>query len=86
MDFVINLLITIATFMSYPFLKFKIIKKDIEYTNSEKKKTIILNSIIVAILFIIVGSILYGDNYQPNFLPAVLYYFINMAIYIKKEK
>lgn len=80
---ILNLIITIAAYMVYPTVKFKLLKQK-EYTNQEIKKTCIWNSVIVQLLFLLIGTSL-SENYEPNFTPAIIYYFINLSLFQYKE-
>lgn len=43
------------------------------------------NSIIVAIIFVVVRTVMGYEKPTNNFLPALTYYYINKWIWIKKE-
>lgn len=84
MEIMVDLMITVFAYMVYPLVKYKVIEKNKEYDNKAINKTLILNSVIVAIIFLIIQYNMYGDNAKISFAPAFLYYCINSAIYLKK--
>ena len=86
MEILIDLLITAFGYMIYPLAKYKIIDKNVKHDNKSIKKTLIINSITVAIVFLIIKYNMYGDALKINFMPAIIYYCINLGIYSEKEK
>lgn len=84
MNFIIDLLITMVTYMAYPFIKFKLSDNNTKYTKEQINKICIINSIIVAIIFLIIGTNLI-ENYTPNFAPAFFWYCINYSIFTKEK-
>lgn len=85
MNFIIDLLITMVAYMAYPFIKFKLSDNNTTYTKEQINKTCIINSIIVAFIFLMIGTN-FIEGYTPNFAPAFVWYCINYSIFIKKEK
>lgn len=81
---VLDIIITAVAYLFLPFILFHIRKK--EYTEKRKKKLILFNSIIIALVFIIIRIIFDFENPVISFAPALLYYYINKAIWIKKKK
>lgn len=82
---IINIVITLIAYMTFPFYKFYLSKEN--YTLNFKKKVIFWNSIIGAILFTILRLIFNGfNNSTINFAPAFLYYIINRFLYTRKEE
>ncbi len=81
---IIDLIITLVAYLGYPFYKF-VIKKGIDDLKM-RKKIVLWNSIIVALLFTLIKLICFGyDDTTINFAPAFLYYIINRLLYIRKN-
>lgn len=83
-NLIVNIILTGIFFMIFPLLKFKILRTE-EYTKEQIKKTCIINSIVVELIFIILGTH-FNSNYKVNVSPAIFWYFINIAIFTKKKK
>ena len=84
-NLIIGLLLTMIAYMGFPTYKFGI-RKEINDINV-RKKIIFWNSVVVAILFIIIRSIMYGPEFGiKDFCPALLYYYINLIIYARNNK
>ncbi|MDY5058845.1 MAG: hypothetical protein SPF04_05215 [Bacilli bacterium] len=81
---VLDIIITAVAYLFLPFILFHIRKK--EYTEKRKKKLILFNSIIIALVFIIIRIIFDFENPVISFAPALLFYYINKAIWIKKKE
>ncbi len=62
-------------------LEFKIEEFDDEAIN----KTLILNSISIAIIYLLISIAIYEKNAVVNFVPALFYYYINKAIFLNKN-
>lgn len=83
-NLIVNIILTGISFMIFPLLKFKILRTE-EYTKEQIKKTCIINSIVVELIFIILGTH-FNSNYKVNVSPAIFWCFINIAIFTKKKK
>lgn len=81
MDFLISLVITAIMYMAFPFFKFYIVQ-DKKYSKQDFNKICIINSVIVATINLIIG-INAIENYQVNFAPACIWYFVNYAVWPK---
>ena len=81
---VLDIIITAVAYLFLPFILFHIRKK--EYTEKRKKKLILFNSIIIVLVFIIIRIIFDFENPVISFAPALLYYYINKEIWIKKKE
>lgn len=80
--FIFDLIITIFAYMFIPFCMF--FKRSYKFTISYKQKFLLLNSVIVAIGFIILRDILRPDeNPVVSFVPALIYYCINYKIWTR---
>lgn len=79
----LDIIITGIAFLIYPFFKF--FRNDHKYTIAERKKTILINSVVVQIIFVVI-LLSINESYKPNFLPALLYYYINSSLWIKEKK
>ena len=81
---VLDIIITAVAYLLTPFILFYRNKK--EYNEQKKKKIILFNSIVVALIFIIIRIILNFEQPVISFAPALLYYYINKAIWLKKKE
>lgn len=81
---VLDIIITAVAYLFIPFILFYRIKK--EYNEQKKKKIILFNSIVIALIFIIIRIILNFEQPVISFAPALLYYYINKAIWLKKKE
>ena len=78
---ILDLAITLFAYLIVPYIKFIILKKS--GTKKNIKNFILLNSIVVAILFMLVRAFVLNDkNPVRTFAPAILYYYLNYLIYI----
>lgn len=84
LNVLINIIITAIAYLLIPFILFFNSKK--EYDNKWKRKILIFNSIFIAIIFIIIRTILNDKRPIRTFAPALLYYYINETIWLRKEK
>lgn len=82
MEILLDLGITILAYMTAPFIAF--FRND-KYDNKQKRKFILYNSIIVAFCFIIIRAELGYENPVISFSPALLYYYINKWVWVKRE-
>ena len=83
MDILLMIVLTAAFYMFYPWLCVVAFKK--QFTKEEAKKMALWNSIIVGCICFIVTALLY-DPTAWNIMPALLYYYINSFIWVKKDK
>lgn len=81
LSIIVALSITIFSYMSIPIILLIINKKKFELEKA--KKIALWNSIIVALIFIIIN--LSMDN-KVNLVPPFIYYYINIALLSKKTK
>ena len=80
----IDFVVTAFAYMILPFAKFY--NNDV-YTDDYKKKFILSNSILIAIFFIILRSILFPSEFPvQSFVPPLVYYYINCGLWIRKNK
>lgn len=81
---IIDLIMTIVLYMAYPFWKFS--GKNTKYSEDTLIKTLLFNSLIVAIVMLILKITLFKKTSSNvfNFLPAFTYYWINKFIWKKK--
>lgn len=78
---VFDLIITAFSYFIAPFIKFIILKK--AGTKEQIKTFILKNSVIVALIFVIIRAVVLQDETPiQTFAPAVLYYYFNYLIYI----
>ncbi len=87
LSIVIDLILTIFGYLIYPFVRIVIMKH--KYTEKQVKNMILWNSIIVGLIFAIITYSLYGSNTTTNvinFAPALLYYYINCALWVPRFK
>lgn len=80
---VLDIIITAVAYSLIPFILFYKSKK--EYNEQKKKKIILFNSIVIVLIFIIIRIILNFEQPVISFAPALLYYYINKAIWLKKK-
>ncbi len=86
MDYSVLLFGIIITFISYeafPFISVFLMRK--EYNEEQAKKMAKWNSIIVGLIYLII-TVDQDQNVTWSPAPAILYYFINSSIWVKKEK
>lgn len=81
---VLDIIITAVAYLLTPFILFYRNKK--EYNEQKKNKIILFNSIVVALIFIIIRIMLNFEQPVISFAPALLYYYINKAIWLKKKE
>lgn len=82
--FLLDLIITIFSYMFIPFCMF--FKRSQNYTINYKQKFLIINSIIIAIGFIILRNILLpNENPVISFVPALLFYYVNYKIWTRNN-
>ena len=84
----LGIIITFISYFIYPFIKFKIICIDNDYSNLQIKRTLVLNSIFVAITYVTLTVLLFSNkNYKLefNFMPAAFYYVINKLIFFHRD-
>lgn len=84
---IISLALTIICYMAYPFIRIKLMNA--KYDEKSCKKMILWNSIIVALMFALLSYAIdesNGTSSAINFAPAVLYYYINKAIWLSRFK
>ena len=84
LSIIIGIFITLISYMIYPFIRVKIMKK--EYDINSCKRMALWNSIIVAIIFSILTAIIDGSAASWSPAPAILYYYINRNLWVKKQK
>ena len=83
----LDLIITVVAYISYPFIRIKIMKHN--YTENEAKKMVLLNSVIVGCIFLILNIIVSevnGSSLAWSAGPAFFYYCINSAIWVPMFK
>lgn len=80
-NIILDLIITAISYLIIPFILFK--RKKEGYNEKEKRKILIFNSVIVALIFIIIRILLNFEQPIVSFAPALLYYYINKKIWIK---
>lgn len=80
-NLLVSLILTIACYMAYPFIRVKLMKK--KYTEETCKKMAIWNSVIVGAIFMVL-TIESGGVWSA--IPAYIYYSINKTLWISKEK
>ncbi len=79
-----DLLLTLIVYLSYPII-YRIIRGRV--TKNQGKKMALWNSIIGAIIFMIMRSIFTpGQSVVTSFAPALFYYYIARLILIDKNK
>ena len=81
---ILDLILTVIIYLSFP-IAYRFIKGRVPI---KKARTMaIINSVVCAVIFEAFQLILFANNptYMPNFLPAVLYYYIAKAILKEKE-
>lgn len=82
---IIETFLTMIAYIGFPTYKFAI-KKEVNDINV-RKKIIFWNSVIVAILFIVIRSIKYGLEFGvQSFGPSLFYYSVNLVIYARNNK
>lgn len=81
---ILEIIFTLFAYMFIPFCMF--FKRSSDYTIKYKKKFLIINSIIIALGFIILRAVLFPDkNSVISFLPALIYYYINYKIWTRNN-
>lgn len=80
-NIILDLIITAISYLIIPFILFK--RKKEGYNEKEKRKILIFNSVIIALIFIIIRILLNFEQPIISFAPALLYYYINKKIWIK---
>lgn len=84
MAIVLSLLLTIFVYLIFPIIY---VKTNGKVPAKQAKKIALLNSIVCAVLFVLLGFIIDGGaSSGTSAAPAVLYYFIAKKILTDKEK
>ena len=76
---ILELLLTVFIYLVFP-ITYITVKGKVPH---KKARTMaIINSVVCAIFFSIIQMVAFADDpsYVPNFLPAILYYFIGKSI------
>lgn len=79
----LDVIITAIAYLITPFILFRISKR--EYNEQKKRKILLINSVIIALIFIIIRIIRNFEYPITSFAPALLYYYINKALWIKEN-
>ena len=85
MTILLSLLLTIFVYLIFPIIY---VKTNGKVPTKQAKKIALLNSIVCAVLFVLLGLIIDdgGASSGTSAAPAVLYYFIAKKILTDKEK
>lgn len=82
-NIMLDFIITITSYLIVPFILFY--KPNKNYNKTEKKKILVLNSIIIAIIFIIIRIIQHDPQPVKTFAPSLFYYYINKLIWLNNR-
>ena len=83
MYLILDIIITFIAYTLVPFALF--FKRKDKYEEKRKQTIIICNSIVIAIIFIIIRELLGVENSVQSFMPAFIYYIINSTIWNSKQ-
>ncbi|MEG1506302.1 MAG: hypothetical protein RR478_02265, partial [Bacilli bacterium] len=81
-DFLMSILLTAISYMIIPLCLLK--KRGSKFDDNIAKKIALINSSVLALIFMFISIVMYGDEYQINFLPAFFWGTINYQL-LKKN-